>query len=705
MGLIKAYMHKLSPARNAFFVLLIIGATVTTGYTQHHRFIVPVTENSVSFQRLKSLPIDDKLIVKAANNKHTIGLQDTTIGGVGTVITFSENHYVTIGTTLRILPGTTVKFARGASLVVYGVLLAIGTPTDRIMFTSLGETQAPGNWNSILCYGGGPDTLSYCDITYGRTGLWFESTSGRSLIDHCIINNCLDQGIIFGNFHTSYPMITVQDSHISNNGKEGICMMMARADLYQTIIDSNGSGAINGGIYIGDAYLSMEKSRIQYNVGIGIEVSGTYGYVRLTLNGDAPGYNTLFQNYVGELYLHAGGRAFLGQYHPAGGYWDCRTVSANPGIVPTAAPCTWISTPEVSYGGSNNVVNYFDFSGKIIRNSTSGKTVIAHMTNWGNPSQSCTPNSGAIVGAVDVSYPSCSPYSPPRKVASQPAPAGDGGEITNGTVTDNTIAGVIQYQKHIIDADSSAAYHALEYLAELTGPGKQYAFLNSVPWEEYLASLEISTPSPGFKSLVSAYRIQAKMNSGDFRNAISLADDIASRASDNDLWTYCKIQKIIGLQAQGDIPGAIREFNALEPQINLFDPKMIEYISDRLSLAYSISTQSPGGSAPVKSLKLMQGTKPSDYVLLQNYPNPFNPATHIQYQLPEESKVSLKIFNLLGQEIATLVDEVQSAGYKSVVFNANSVPGGLPSGVYFYQLTAGSAAGGFSDTKKLILME
>lgn len=77
-------------------------------------------------------------------------------------------------------------------------------------------------------------------------------------------------------------------------------------------------------------------------------------------------------------------------------------------------------------------------------------------------------------------------------------------------------------------------------------------------------------------------------------------------------------------------------------------------------------------------------------------PNPFNPKTVIRYQLPVNSRVMLKIYDLLGQEIETLIDEFQDAGHKSVEWSTVN----MPSGVYLYRLVAGS----FSETKKVILL-
>jgi len=88
---------------------------------------------------------------------------------------------------------------------------------------------------------------------------------------------------------------------------------------------------------------------------------------------------------------------------------------------------------------------------------------------------------------------------------------------------------------------------------------------------------------------------------------------------------------------------------------------------------------------------------PTEFRLEQNYPNPFNPSTTIQFAVPRVSHVSIKLYDILGRQVATLIDEAYQPGQYRVVFEA----GQLASGLYVYRIQAGS----FRDTKKLMLLK
>jgi hypothetical protein len=106
------------------------------------------------------------------------------------------------------------------------------------------------------------------------------------------------------------------------------------------------------------------------------------------------------------------------------------------------------------------------------------------------------------------------------------------------------------------------------------------------------------------------------------------------------------------------------------------------------------SNDVPGVTAVPQNESL---NSPNKFVLSPNFPNPFNPNTVISYQLPVGSDVTLKVYDNLGNEIATLVDEYKPAGTYEVEFNASS----LPSGIYFYKIRAGY----FVETKKMVLLK
>ncbi|SVD03352.1 uncharacterized protein METZ01_LOCUS356206, partial [marine metagenome] len=88
---------------------------------------------------------------------------------------------------------------------------------------------------------------------------------------------------------------------------------------------------------------------------------------------------------------------------------------------------------------------------------------------------------------------------------------------------------------------------------------------------------------------------------------------------------------------------------------------------------------------------------PNKYALRQAYPNPFNPVTTLSFALPIETEVSLKVYNLQGREVISLVDQNMEAGYHSVVWNADN----YPSGVYFVKMVTGK----YLSTQKLMLVK
>jgi photosystem II stability/assembly factor-like uncharacterized protein len=96
-------------------------------------------------------------------------------------------------------------------------------------------------------------------------------------------------------------------------------------------------------------------------------------------------------------------------------------------------------------------------------------------------------------------------------------------------------------------------------------------------------------------------------------------------------------------------------------------------------------------------IKKISNNLPSSFYLSQNYPNPFNPSTNIKYQIKENAIVTLRIYDILGKEIETLVNQKQSPGTYEVNWDGSN----YPSGVYFYKLTAGD----FTETKKMILLK
>ena len=129
------------------------------------------------------------------------------------------------------------------------------------------------------------------------------------------------------------------------------------------------------------------------------------------------------------------------------------------------------------------------------------------------------------------------------------------------------------------------------------------------------------------------------------------------------------------------------------------------------SFEISISTYRVNENEPVQNivatftnsaLGLDHNSIPEVFALHQNYPNPFNPTTQIRYDLPEDALVNITIYDIMGRSIRSLVNSQQTAGYRSVQWNATNDTGeGVSAGMYIYMIQAGE----FRQTKKMVLLK
>jgi len=138
------------------------------------------------------------------------------------------------------------------------------------------------------------------------------------------------------------------------------------------------------------------------------------------------------------------------------------------------------------------------------------------------------------------------------------------------------------------------------------------------------------------------------------------------------------------LEIGRDVPGVTEIFNGKIDDVRIYDRALTDAEIQEL---FEINTD----------LKKIKPKKLNQYQLSQNYPNPFNPNTSIEFDLPKTSEVTLKIFNILGEEVATLVSDKLSAGNYTYEW---SRPAGIASGLYLYRLQAGD----YVVTRKMILM-
>jgi len=187
-----------------------------------------------------------------------------------------------------------------------------------------------------------------------------------------------------------------------------------------------------------------------------------------------------------------------------------------------------------------------------------------------------------------------------------------------------------------------------------------------------LAELDRDNKAKVIEEVISDYKNDEVLEQALFEKFLYYYNDLQDREN----------AKLVSMQLDKLFPNSL---TALDAHYQLGDKEF-------LSKSYQFAQEGEGNKTDLSSA-------PTDYVLLNNYPNPFNPSTTISYQIPAKSFVTLKVYDLLGNEVTELVNDWKETGSYTVQFSTSGKQ--LASGMYFYTLTAGK----FTDTKKFILLK
>ncbi len=622
------------------------------------------------------------LTIAAGTTLNFLSGSSLTING-----TLISNVSLTIpsGSTMIINPGAALQFASGTSLTANGVLSVNGTLAQPITITSTGSTS-PGAWGSIILSGSGANysTLSHANINYG---IEVDVLSANNVtIQNCNIENNSGNGI----YLYSSPNCQMQYNTIANsNANHGIYIYGGSNEncynnvIYKTNHNKQGAGIFyygsSGTVGQNDidyfdwgiqalwgASPSAEiSSSITYNNRItncqnGLMVYGnSYCNFGVLTSYPSGGLNSIYNN---------GYNAAVGDYYvtfPSGLYAECDWWGSNP-------------PPSRFYIGSESYLYW---------------TYPESADPWSKYPLPSIQDKGSVKGEIAASVASTSTQTSTQST-----------EAADPSSSDSLLAGIGLRQEGKFE---EARDFFKSYLNN--HPDDQAAYV-------YLYSCADSETAPSLIQYFNALPKQAAkeqkmllsylyLRQGDSKSAKQVNDGIISANPNTILAAKAKLDNFyIALYNDNDLNNAAVILKDVERSAGLFastgssttpmeisdaEHALAVYVDPQTGEMPNINTeQSKNESAVTTSSSAQSG-------LMANYPNPFNPSTNISYNLPTSGHVTLKVYDVLGREVKTLVNEDQALGTYSVRFDASR----LASGVYLYRLTAP----GIMVTKKMVV--
>jgi hypothetical protein len=632
------------------------------------------------------------------------------------------------GFTLTIDPGVIVKFDSAISLQISGTLRAIGTNDNQITFTCNQSSPAPGNWDYILFNDAATDynislnagsIMEYCVVEYaGGSQVQYNGAirmnDAYPLINHCIVRNNSAPGIFFWTNSLVFPVpidtLRITNCTINNNINSSINEVGGGINVgyysygRTTIISNNtvygNTGERGGGINI---ELGAYGNGLIINNKISGNTARSWGGGISVFYGESPAHfeianNTINDNSVTKINGWGGG-IFLYSYeskgnitnniicnnyaHDYGGgiyvFYEGDTVNINNNIIAN-------NSASLDGGGIyfNNYYSgkYSSLSQNQIIDNTSPKTTALYDVNSGYAShiddntifrnKPTGVNTSYAVYANSISSLNNNNISTGSSQANFYELWNSNVQLSNNVNAINTWWGTAidtKIQTAIWDYFDAGALSIVNYIPYLTSPDTAAPVtppLNVIKTDMGGGNIKL-TWDANLETDVAGYKIYWGSSTGySFANSVNVGH----------VTTYTLSSK-----AMNDTIAV----TAYDSQIN--------GMQDQLKGHESWFTNAGNPATGVNEL-LSQISK--EYGLAQNYPNPFNPTTNISLNIPTRSFVTLKVFDLIGRDVATIISEELPAGDYTRQWNAAS----MPSGVYFYRLQAGA----FIETKKLVLL-
>lgn len=625
-------------------------------------------------------------------------------GGFHDVVDVTSHLVVPAGQNLIITPGTVIRFAEGIYLDVYGTLTAVGTAEDPIVFEGFDETR----WGGIGVFSTGQVTMHHCEISSAIDGIYFHNCLQPQEVDKCTISDVTYSGIYAD--HVNQGNLTVKYCTIED------CMYGIEGNFSAGFFDRNTiQNCQRAGIYWwGDHPLDPEQpvffgNSIQ-NCGTNAPIAGGYfGNTESMLV-----CNTFSNNHVNQLLCQSNGDVILNGTLILGGvtnkgtntfeadetgvlcygdYITCIQAKPLPGWEPLMT--IMFSQPQLAEGKNNFI---WAVDGIYIETKLSGYP-FCHTQPIHEIGQNYFSPSDELPGPGNNRFCPHQLYSVRHDFllfthhCAFPIEGGgfdrEGAEedyflaveaedAGDATLAETRYLGVIEnYPTTIYAVWSTAGY--LRTVKQQNGdPLEAYQVLSSIHSDaDYPDYLQMKAGMNAIRSLLTAQQFDwAEQDLGEFlANAVSFEDST---------WAILMIEAIPLLEGGGgpstqSVGGTPQSHRAAA---RAYHNRVLEILGHQVESEESETT--------IASM-------PTSYALHQNYPNPFNASTRITFDLPEAGLVTLKVYDVLGRKVATLIEGVREAGYHSSQFDGLN----LPSGIYFCRLETG----GIVKAKKMVMLK